>query len=393
MNAKRNERENEEIAEQTINALEQTPLLMDQTGGEPDLVESEPATVFEDDLDPLDSLDDESATALTPDNAQPLPSRDVVLTFTVPPEAHEQRLDLFLVNQIQTTSRSAIQRAITGGAITVNGKTVKPSHRLTKGENISGSVPQAPPIEAVPEAIPLAIIYEDDQLIVVNKPAGMVTHPGAGATSGTLANALVYHLQQQAAALPKRGGVSRPGIVHRLDVGTSGLIVVAKTDQAHLSLAEQFEARTVYKCYTALVYGQVQENAGQIEAPIGRDPRSRVKMAIVKNGRPALSFFRVRERFAEFTLLDVEIKTGRTHQIRVHLAYFKHPIVGDPNYDGGRVQQLSNSKLRATVNKLRRPFLHAAQLHFTHPVTQERLEFHAPLPDALESFLALARSN
>lgn len=341
-----------------------------------------------------DSLDDEVSPTLPHSHAPgPLLSHDPILTLTVPTEATDKRIDLYLVEQIQNTSRSAIQRAITNGEITVNGKAVKPSHRLAAGELIAGTVPQAPPIEAVPEDIPLNILYEDDQLIVVNKPAGMVTHPGAGVTTGTLANALVYHLQQQDAALPKRGGVSRPGIVHRLDMGTSGLIVVAKTDQAHLSLAEQFEARTVYKSYSALVYGQLKENSGRIEAPIGRDPRSRVKMAVVKDGRPALSLYRVLERFDEFTLLSVEIKTGRTHQIRVHLVHLKHPIVGDPNYDGGRAQQLKNPRLRAAVAKLQRPFLHAAHLHFTHPATGERLEFHAPLPDELEAFLALARSS
>ncbi len=311
------------------------------------------------------------------------------LTLHAPTEAEAQRLDLFLVAQVNTASRSAIQRAITSGAITVNARLVKPSHRLTAGELIAGTIPQAPPIEAVPEAIPLDIVYEDDAVIVINKPAGMVTHPGAGSTSGTLANALVYHLQQQAAALPRRGGVSRPGIVHRLDVGTSGLIVVAKTDQAHLHLAGQFEARTVNKHYTALVYGQVQENEGRIEAPIGRDPRSRVKMAVVKDGRPSLTLYRVAERFEEFTLLDVEIKTGRTHQIRVHLAYIKHPIVADATYAAGLARQLKNPNLRAAVTRLTRPFLHAASLCFEHPVTGQRLEFHAPLPADLSALLAL----
>lgn len=312
--------------------------------------------------------------------------------FVTPLEAAELRLDLFLVEQVQTTSRSAIQRAISSGAITVNQREIKPSYRLSPGDLIAGVVPQAPPIEAIPEAIPLDIVHEDEALIVINKPAGMVTHPGAGVTSGTLANALVYHLQQQAAALPKRGGVSRPGIVHRLDVGTSGLIVVAKTDQAHLSLAEQFEARTVFKSYTALVYGQVREMAGHIEAPIGRDPRSRVKMAIVKEGRPALSLYRVLERLPEFTLLEVEIKTGRTHQIRVHLAHLKHPIVADSTYDAARAHQLKNQRLRAAVNQLQRPFLHAAHLSFTHPVSGARLSFQAPLPADLEAFLSLTRA-
>ena len=314
-----------------------------------------------------------------------------LLALEAPTEANDQRLDLFLVEQVNTASRSAIQRAITSGDITVNARLVKPSHRLTAGERIAGTVPQAPPIEAIPEAIPLNIVHEDEAIIVINKPAGMVTHPGAGIASGTLANALVYHLQQQAAALPRRGGSSRPGIVHRLDVGTSGVIVVAKTDQAHLHLAEQFEARTVNKHYTALVYGRVEAAEGRIEAPIGRDPQSRVKMAVVKEGRPALTLYRVRERFEEFTLLEVEIKTGRTHQIRVHLAAIKHPIVADATYDAGRAQQLKQSQLRAAIARLGRPFLHAAQLSFTHPTTQQRLTVSAPLPPELEAFLSHLR--
>jgi 23S rRNA pseudouridine1911/1915/1917 synthase len=312
------------------------------------------------------------------------------LALAAPAEAANQRLDLFLAAQFNTASRSAIQRAISDGKILVNTRHVKPSHRLSAGEMIAGTIPQAPPIEAQPENIPLDIVYEDESLIVINKPAGMVTHPGAGVKSGTLANALVYHLQQQAAALPRRGGVSRPGIVHRLDVGTSGLLVAAKTDQAHLSLAEQFEARTVDKRYTALTFGQLEKEAGSIEAPLGRDPRSRVKMAVSKDGRPALTHFRVLEHFAELTLLEVEIKTGRTHQIRVHLAHVKHPIVGDTTYDSGRANQLKNPQLRAAIAKLQRPFLHATSLSFTHPVGGQRLEFTAPLPPDLQTFLASA---
>ena len=314
------------------------------------------------------------------------------LSLSVSAEAHDQRLDLYLVSQINTASRSAIQRAITEGAITANGKIVKPSHRLTTGELIEGIVPHAPPIEAAPENIPLDIVYEDDAVIVINKPTGMVTHPGAGALSGTLANALVYHLQQQAHAVPKRGGTSRPGIVHRLDVGTSGLIVVAKTDLAHLRLAEQFEARTVGKRYLALVYGEIAENGGTIDAPIGRDPRNRVKMSVNQAGRHALSYFRVIERFTEFTLVEVEIKTGRTHQIRVHLAHIHHPIISDDTYDRGRSKQIANVRQRAAINRLKRPFLHAFSLQFDHPVTLERISLTAPLPADLEELLAQLRS-
>ncbi|MGH9935986.1 MAG: RluA family pseudouridine synthase [Blastocatellia bacterium] len=316
--------------------------------------------------------------------------------MSVPVEAENQRLDLFLASRFSETSRSAIQRAISGGDITVNGETVKPSHRIRAGEEIVGEVPATPVIDAVPEDIPLDIVYEDGEIIVVNKPAGMVTHPGAGATSGTLANGLVYYFNRIGRQPPRRGGASRPGIVHRLDVGTSGLIVVAKTDRAHLNLAEQFESRKVMKNYTALVYGVVKEDSGKVEAPIGRDPRNRVKMAVTPNGRQALTLYGVAERFDEFTLLDLEIKTGRTHQIRVHLAHIKHPIVADSTYDAGRANSIKNAKLRAAVAKLHRPFLHAARLGFAHPVSGERMEFAAPPPDELRAFLeqvSAARSD
>jgi len=335
---------------------------------------------------PVEGEDDEVVSSDLISPLPPFPSSPF-LPLSVPAEAEDQRLDLFLASQTSGASRSAIQRAINGGDITVNGKPVKPSHRLSAGEKIEGEIPESPPIEAVPENIPLDIVYEDDEIIVINKPAGMVTHPGAGVVSGTLANGLVYHFNRISHQPPRRGGVSRPGIVHRLDVGTSGLIVAAKTDRAHLSLAGQFESRTVLKSYIALVYGMVKEDSGRIEAPIGRDPRSRVKMAVVREGRPALTLYRVVERFDEFTLLDVEIKTGRTHQIRVHLGRLKHPVVADSTYDAGRANTIKNARLRAAIAKLDRPFLHAARLSFSHPTSEEKMEFTAPLPTDLQSLL------
>jgi 23S rRNA pseudouridine1911/1915/1917 synthase len=286
--------------------------------------------------DEIASSDLVSPPSLVPLSPPPIVSPSLPLPLTVPVEAEDQRLDLFLAARFNETSRSAIQRAISGGDITVNGKTVKPSHRLRAGEEIAGEIPAAPVIDAVPEDIPLDIVYEDEEIMVVNKPAGMVTHPGAGAASGTLANGLVYYLNRIGRQPPRRGGASRPGIVHRLDVGTSGLIVVAKTDRAHLNLAEQFESRSVMKDYTAMVYGAVKDDSGKIEALIGRDPRNRVKMAVTRDGRQATTLYRVVERFDEFSLLDVEIKTGRTHQIRVHLAHIKHPVVADSTYGAGR---------------------------------------------------------
>lgn len=328
------------------------------------------------------------------DAHSPSISQSPPLSFSVSPEHTGTRLDTYLASQIPTTSRSQVRRAIELGKVFVNGQPVaKPAYEVSAGEEIQITLPETPPLEAKPEAIPLDIIHEDDEIIVINKAAGMVTHPGAGVTSGTLANALVYHFQQQALQLPRRGGSSRPGIVHRLDVGTSGLIVVAKTDRAHLHLAEQFQSRTVRKIYSALVYGVLKDDSGQIEAPIGRDPRSRVKMAIrpAGEGRDALSLFRVAERFDEFTLLDVEIKTGRTHQIRVHLAHIKHPIVADTTYQAGRVNSIKSAKLRAAIAKLDRPFLHAANLSFMHPATGEPVSFSTPLPDDLQNFLNLVK--
>jgi 23S rRNA pseudouridine1911/1915/1917 synthase len=343
---------------------------------------------------PIEWEDDEVASSelvslplpLPPSPALPL-SRPLALPLLVPVEAENQRLDLFLASRFSETSRSAIQRAISGGDITVNSKTVKPSHRLRAGEEITGEIPAAPVIDAVPEDIPLDIVYEDEEIIVVNKPAGMVTHPGAGAASGTLANGLVYYLNRIGRQPPRRGGASRPGIVHRLDVGTSGLIVVAKTDRAHLNLAEQFESRSVMKAYTAMVYGVVRGDSGKIEAPVGRDPRNRVKMAVTRDGRQATTLYRVVERFDEFTLLDLEIKTGRTHQIRVHLAHIKHPVVADSTYGAGRANSIKSAKLRAAVARLGRPFLHAARLGFTHPATGEGMEFTAQIPTELRAFL------
>jgi 23S rRNA pseudouridine1911/1915/1917 synthase len=313
-------------------------------------------------------------------------------TVVVAEESAGTRLDAFLAAQLTDTSRATIQRAIESGHVAVNDRPAKPSYKVRAGDAIQVELPVAAPLAAAPEDIPLDIVHEDDEVIVVNKPAGMVVHPGAGVTSGTLAGALVYHFGGR---LSQTQGALRPGIVHRLDVGTSGLIVVAKTERAHLSLAAQFEGRSVSKSYTALVYGVVAANEGRVDAPIGRDPHSRVKMAVRPKGqgREALTLYRVAERFDEFTLLDVEIKTGRTHQIRVHLAHLRHPVVADSTYDAGRANAVKNPRARAAVARLNRPFLHAARLGFAHPASGERLNFTAPLPDELERLLALLRAG
>jgi 23S rRNA pseudouridine1911/1915/1917 synthase len=226
------------------------------------------------------------------------------------------------------------------------------------------------------------MVYEDDTLVVVNKPAGLVVHPAAGIQTGTLANALAYHFQQ----LPNATTV-RPGIVHRLDRDTSGLLVVAKTDAALENLSDQFRARSVYKLYAALVHGRVASDSGRIEQPLSRDPSNRTRMAVVRGGRSALSIYRVARRFNRFTLLDVELKTGRTHQIRVHLAWLKHPVVGDETYGGGRDNSIQDPKLKSLIRGLNRQFLHAEKLAFTHPATGDRVQFHSPLPPELSNLL------
>ena len=295
----------------------------------------------------------------------------------------DTRLDAYLTTQIDGWSRSRLQRLIEDGDVLVNGRTVKPAYKLRPEDEIEVELTPAPSTAFTPEDIPLEIVFEDDDLIVVNKPAGLVVHPAAGAQSGTLANALAYHFQQ----LSTKAGAIRPGIVHRLDKDTSGLLVVAKNEETHEDLADQFRAREVFKSYLALVHGVVEAESGAIDQPLARDPRHRTRMAVVRGGRPALSSFRVRQRFARFTLLDVEIKTGRTHQIRVHLAWLKHPVVADAAYGEGRDNTVQNVKARAAIRKLGRQFLHAEQLAFRHPRTNQQLRFSAALPAELHECL------
>jgi 23S rRNA pseudouridine1911/1915/1917 synthase len=305
------------------------------------------------------------------------------LTFSVTEEEAGERLDAFLAAHVEGWSRSRLQRLIEDADVLVNGRVAKPSYKLHASDEVEVELTSPPASRFAPENIPLEVVYEDDDLIVVNKPAGMVVHPAAGVEGGTLANALAFHFQQLSTA----GGAARPGIVHRLDKGTSGLLVVAKTEAAHENLADQFRAREVFKSYVALVHGHVESKTGQIGQPIARDPRNRTRMAVVRGGRPALSVFRVRQRFERFTLLDVELKTGRTHQIRVHLAWLKHPVVGDEVYGGGRDNTIVDPRIRAHVARLNRQFLHAEHLGFGHPRSAERLRFTASLPPELAQLL------
>ena len=300
-----------------------------------------------------------------------------------------ERVDSFLARHIDGWSRARLQRLIEDGDVLVNGNTVKTSYKLRANDQLEIELTPALSSNFTPENIPIEIVYEDEDLIVVNKPAGMVVHPAAGISSGTLANALAFHFEE----LSTRGGAVRPGIVHRLDKGTSGLLVVAKTETAHETLADQFRAREVFKSYVALVHGQLEKRNGQIDQPIARDPRNRTRMAIVRGGRPALSLFRIREAYDRFTLLDVELKTGRTHQIRVHLAWLKHPVVGDEVYGGGRDKTVPHPETRSAIGKLHRQFLHAEQLGFRHPRTGEQLRFTSPLPAELLNLLELLRGS
>ena len=283
------------------------------------------------------------------------------------------RLDAYLAAQIEGWSRARLQKLIESEDVLVNGKPSKPSYKLREHDEIEVELIAPPADRFTPENIPLDIVYEDDTLVVVNKPAGLVVHPAAGIPSGTLANALAYHFQK----LPERG--VRPGIVHRLDRDTSGLLVVAKTEAALEDLSDQFRDRTVFKSYVALVHGRVP-TSGRIDQPLARDPSNRTRMAVVRGGRNSLTLYRVRRSFDRFTLLDVELKTGRTHQIRVHLAWIKHPVVGDETYGGGRDNTIIDVRLRARVRNLKRQFLHAEKLGFRHPVTKEFVKFEAPLP-------------
>jgi 23S rRNA pseudouridine1911/1915/1917 synthase len=311
------------------------------------------------------------------------------LSLKVTAEAAGERLDAFLAARVEGWSRARLQDLIEEAAVLVDGRTAKPAYKVRAGDCIEIEL-TLPPAEAfTPENIPVAVIYEDDDLIVINKPAGLVVHPAAGISHGTLANALAFHFEQ----LSTRAGVARPGIVHRLDRGTSGLMLVAKTEAAHEHLAGQFRARKVFKSYLALAHGQVEKRKGEIDQPIARDPGSRVRMAVVRGGRPALSVYRVRECFDRFTLLEVELKTGRTHQIRVHLAWMKHPVVGDEIYGAGRDKTIADAEVRRAVSKLNRQFLHSAELGFRHPATGEEMKFKAELPVELSSLLQLIKSK
>ena len=280
------------------------------------------------------------------------------------------RIDKVLTSLEPEITRSQLKNLINDGHVTVNGQAVKPKYKVQAGDKISLVKPEPQSLELTPENIPLDIVYEDDDVIVVNKPQGMVVHPAPGHPNHTLVNALLYH-----SPLSTINGTFRPGIVHRIDKDTSGLLMVAKNDLAHQSLAEQLRNKTNKREYLALVYGQIKEDEGTIDAPLGRNPQDRKKQAVVKSGRHAVTHFKVMKRYDNFTLVKCILETGRTHQIRVHMKYIGHPLVGDPLYGPRKVIGKNGQ------------FLHAALLGFKHPRTGEEMVFEAPLPENFQKML------
>jgi len=316
------------------------------------------------------------------------------LELTVPPPGAGQRVDRWLAKARIGLSRNRIQALMDGGRVQVGGRAVRPSHRLKAGDRVTLEIPPRRTSRLVPEPRPLAIVYEDDALLVLDKPAGLVVHPGAGVATGTLVHALLHH----APGIAGVGGEGRPGIVHRLDRDTSGLLVVAKTEAAYLALVEALRERRVHRRYLALVWGDPGPDAGVVDLPLGRDPRDRRRIAVVRaGGRPARTHWRVRERFGPATLLEAVLETGRTHQIRVHLAAVRHPVVGDPAYGGRGKKTLSlraaeRSLADALLGLLPRQALHAAGLELTHPVGGQVLRFESPLPEDFRQALELLRA-
>ena len=299
------------------------------------------------------------------------------------------RLDRWLAGRLPDLSRTRLRALIEGGQVRVGGHAVKAAHRLRAGERVEVFIPPPPPETMAPEAIPLRIVLEDEDVLVVDKPAGMVTHPGAGQRTGTLAAAALAH----APGIAGVGGPRRPGIVHRLDKGTSGLIVLAKTQRAYEALTAQLARRSVNRRYLCLVHGTVTRQSGVIDAPIGRDPRSRVRMAVAREGKGkrAVTRFTVLERFRGATFLECRLETGRTHQIRVHLASLGHPLLGDETYGRRRAAPVGDLELARLIRELDGVALHAAGLAFIHPGSGAPVELLSPLPDRMERLLSRLR--
>lgn len=297
------------------------------------------------------------------------------MNVTLTPAVGGLRADQFLAAALDGLTRSAAQRLLEEGRVLCQGKALKKNDRLKEGVPLTVVIPDPTPVEIVPQDIPLDVVYEDEDVIVVNKPVGLVVHPAPGHPDGTLVNALLYHCGQSLSGI---NGEIRPGIVHRIDRDTSGLLIVAKNDAAHLSLAEQLQDHSLYRAYEAVVLGGFREDEGTISLPIARHPTDRKKMAVNHlNGRPAVTHWKVLTRYAGYTHLQCRLETGRTHQIRVHMAAQGHPVLGDPVYGG----------VRKGFPELVGQCLHARQLTFRHPRTGERITVECPLPDYFQAVL------
>ncbi|MFC5557990.1 RluA family pseudouridine synthase [Ureibacillus thermophilus] len=302
----------------------------------------------------------------------------MTVTITIEAEYAGERLDKALSTIHEDWSRTQIAGWIEEGLVMVNGKEVKAKYKVKEGDVVEIEVPEPEELEVIPENLDLDIVYEDEDVIVVNKPKGMVVHPAPGHMTGTLVNGLMYHCKD----LSGINGVLRPGIVHRIDKDTSGLLMVAKNDMAHNGLVEQLVNKTVTRKYTALVHGHIPHNKGTIDAPIGRDPKDRQKQAVVDNGKEAITHFQVLERFGgKYTLVECKLETGRTHQIRVHMKYIGYPLVGDPKYGPKKTIDFGGQAL------------HAGVLGFIHPRTKEYLEFEVPLPEDFMNLLEQLRKE
>lgn len=295
----------------------------------------------------------------------------ITIQFIVKKQDQNKRIDKLIVDRYPEYSRSLIQKWITNQYITVNGHAVKPNYKCDENDQITGTIKKAPSITVKPENIPLEIIYEDSELLIVNKPKGMVVHPSNGHQTGTLVNALRFHCKY----LSTIGGEERPGIVHRIDKDTSGLLIIAKDDNTHQALAEQFIEKKVKRIYGAIVHGVIEYDHGTIEAPIGRDPKHRLRMAVVDQGKEALTHFKVINRFNHFTYVECQLETGRTHQIRVHMDYIGHPLVGDPKYSQKRFENQSGQAL------------FSKELAFIHPKTKEEMHFKIDEPAYFRNLL------
>lgn len=301
------------------------------------------------------------------------------MKLTVPQEDAGKRIDSWLSEHIDGLTRSAVQNLLSEQAVNADGKAVKKNYKLAGGEVLTVIMPELREVDLAAEDIPLDIVYEDEDIVVVNKPRSMVVHPAVGNWSGTLVNALMFHCGESLSGI---NGEHRPGIVHRIDKDTSGLLVVAKNDRAHQSLAEQIQVHSAGRRYFAVVYGCPREETGTIQAPIARHPVDRKKMAVLAGGREAITHYQVLEHYQGYTFMKFRLETGRTHQIRVHMAHIGHPIIGDPLYGPAKDKW-----------KLQGQCLHAGELELTHPVTGERMLFEAPLPEYFEKVLQKLRNQ